>query len=141
MADRYPGTGPKITPAQIMVTYLDDCEDELLDAVVTAAALVARADGRIEFVELDRLVDFLGRHRLLSAFMRVEVPDAFRRRLRELAEPRGSEAAIDSLRQVRHSLSRLVIEAGEEVSAADGYVDSYEQQVLQLIRSAFAEAR
>jgi tellurite resistance protein len=48
-------------PAELMAQYWDAREDELLDAVVSAAALVARADGRIDGAERGQLLDFLER--------------------------------------------------------------------------------
>jgi tellurite resistance protein len=140
MSNRHPRSRSEITPAQIMAAYLDGCEDDLFDAVVTAAALVARADDRIEPTEMGRLADFLDRHRFPSVFTRAEVSDAFERRIRELAELGGSEAVMDDLaRQAGRSPARLVIAAGEEVAAADGHIDSREQHILQRIRVALAE--
>lgn len=118
-----------------LMAYLDDREDEMLDAVITAAALVARADGRIEPVEAAQTVDFLDRHEVLSMFRRGEIIDAFEHRLRELREPGGIVAALYRLR--RHAvrpMARLMIEAGEEVAIADCRLDPREQHVLDLIR-------
>jgi len=142
MPNRHPRGRSEVTPAQIMAAYLEGIEDELFDAIVTAAALVAQADGRVEPVETGRLADFLDRRRFPSVFTRAEVSDAFERRTRELAELGGSEAAMDGLaRQAGRSPARLVIAAGEEVAAADGHVDPRERQALQLIRAALAERR
>jgi tellurite resistance protein len=123
-----------------MAAYLDGCEDDLFDAVVTAAALVARANDRVEPAEMGQLADFLDRHRFPSVFTRAEVSDAFELRIRELAELGGSETAMDDLaRQAGRSPARLVIAAGEAVAAADGHIDSRERQILQRIRIALAE--
>jgi len=113
----------------------DHGEEELLDSVVTAAALVARADGWIDPVECAQLLDFLDRNDFLSIFTRADVRDAFERRIRELREPGGPMAALVRLR--RHAgcgLARLVIDVGEEIAAADCRLDSREQHILQLIR-------
>ena len=72
------------TLVAIPAACLDDREDELLNPVVTAA-LVVRADGRVEIVEHGQPVDFLDRNELLSAFARGGRLDAFERRPREFA--------------------------------------------------------
>jgi tellurite resistance protein len=127
----------RLTPAEVMAQYLDDRNDELLDAVVTAAALVARADGRIEPAERGLLVDFMDRNGFLSIFTRSEIHDAFERRLRELDQERGAELAVDSLgRLAGRSPARLVIGAGRHVAAANGQAHPVEQHMLQLIRHA-----
>jgi tellurite resistance protein len=73
-----------LTQAEIMVAYMDAREDELLDAVVTAAALVACADGCIEPVERSQLLDFLNRNGLNALLTRAEILDLFERRIRLL---------------------------------------------------------
>jgi tellurite resistance protein len=114
---------------------MDDRDSELLDAVITAAALVARADSWIEPVERRQLLDFLRRKGLLSVFSRAEILDAFERRIRELEERRGAEMAVGSLgRFAGRSPARLVVDASQEIAAADRHLDPREQHILQLIR-------
>ena len=126
-----------LTPAELMAQYLDDRNDELLDAVVTAAALVARADGRIEPAERGLLIDFLDRNGFLSVFTRNQILDAFERRVRELDGERGAEAAVDSLgRLAGRSPARLVIGAGRHIAAANGGSHPVERHMLELIRHA-----
>jgi tellurite resistance protein len=128
-----------MTQAEIMAAYMSDREDELLDAVVTAAALVARADGWTDPVERGQLLDFLNRNGLLSTFTRAEILDIFEYRLRQLEERRGAEMAADTLlRLAGRSPARLVIGAGEDVAAADGSLHPGELRALQLIRLALA---
>jgi tellurite resistance protein len=125
------------TQAEIIAAYVDDREDELLDAVITAAALVAQADGRAKPVERGELLDFLDRNEFLSVFTRAEIFDAFERRIGELQEPGSLEPAVDSLgRLAGRSLARLVVDASEAVAAADGHLHPRERRILQLIRIA-----
>ena len=127
----------RLTPAELMTQYLDDRNDELLDAVVTAAALVARADGRIEPAERGLLIDFLDRNGFLSVFTRNEILDAFELRVSELDEAQGAEIAVDSLgRLAGRSPARLVIGAGKHIAAANGQSHPVERHMLQLIRHA-----
>ena len=134
MRNRDPRRRFEANPAEMMAQYLDDREDELRDAVITAAALVARADGRIEPAERCQLLDFLRRNGLLSVVTRAEVLDTFERRIRELEERRGAEMAVGNLgRLAGRSPGRLVIDAGQEIAAADSRIDPREQYILHLI--------
>ena len=122
-------------PGELMAAYSEYREDELLDAVVTAAALVARADARVDPAERGQLLDFLDREGVLAVFTLAEAIEFFERRLRELDEPGGAAAALRHFR--RHAdgpPARVAIDAGEEIAAADCRIDAREQQMLQLIR-------
>jgi tellurite resistance protein len=122
-----------------MAAYMDHRKDALLDAAVTAAALIARADGSVESAERRELLDVLRRNGLLSVFTRFDVLDAFESRLRKLEEERGIEAAFNSLRPFAgRSPAWLLVEIGERVAAADGHVDGRELQMLRLIRIALS---
>ena len=137
MANR--NTRNRLTPAEIMAAYLDDRNDELLDAVVTAAAVVARADGRITPVERGLLLDFMDRNGFLSVFTCSEILDAFERRVRQFDERGGAEEAVDDLgRLAGRSPARLVIAAGKRVAAAAGHLHPRELHILQRIRRALA---
>jgi tellurite resistance protein len=134
MQKRNPRRRFEAKPAEMMAQYWDDRADELLDAVVTAVALVARADGRIDATERSQLLDFLDRRGILSVFTPAEILDIFERRVRELSEPDGSVAALKHLRRhADRSLARIIFNAGQEIAAADCRVDAREQHILQLI--------
>ena len=125
----------EVSPAEMMAAYSEYREDELLDAAVSAAALVARADARIDAAERRQLLDFLGREGVLTVFTPAEVIEVFERRLRELNEPGGGVAALRQLkRHAERPLARIVVDAGEEIAAADCRIDPREQQMLQVIR-------
>jgi tellurite resistance protein len=128
---------PGMTQAANIAGHLEGRDDELLDAVITAAALVARADGRIELVERDTLVDFMDRNGFLFAFARTEIVDAFEHRLRQFEEHGGAEVAVDSLeRFAGRAPARLVIDVGWQVATADGHFHSRELHLLHLIHIA-----
>jgi tellurite resistance protein len=128
-----------ITRAEMVAADLDGREDELLDAALAAASLVARADGSIEKTERDQLLAFLARKGLLPTTTEVDVLDAFDHRIRSLDERRGVAAAVDSLgRLAGRSPARLVVELGERVAAADGHLHAREVEVLRLIRLTLA---
>ena len=91
-------------PAEMLAQYWDNREDELLDAVLTAVALVARADGWIDAAERSQLLDFLHRKGILTVFTPAEILETFEHRVRELNEPGGPVEALKHLR--RHAASR-----------------------------------
>jgi tellurite resistance protein len=125
-----------MTRTEITAAYADDREDDLLSAVLTAAALVARSDGRVAPAERGELLDFLDRNGFLLVFTRRDIFDAFDCRLRHLAE-NGGEVAVDDLRRLGGRIrARLVVEAAECVAAADHHIHPNERQALTLIRTA-----
>jgi tellurite resistance protein len=139
MPKRTSRNGVDVSHADAMAAYLADRDDELLDAVVTAAALVARADGWVDPAERSRLLDFLNNAGLLSVFTRAEILDTFESRVRQLDEPSGARMAADCFaRLAGRSPARLVVEAGEHVAAADGHLHPRELQILRLIRVALS---
>ena len=126
----------KLTRAEIVAAYLDFREEELLDAMVTAATLVARADGWVQPVERGQLLDFFDREEFLSIFTREEILEVFERCVRELREPRGLIAAVERLRRRAGQVPvQLVIDVSEEVAVADCRLDPREQRILELIRT------
>jgi tellurium resistance protein TerD len=131
-----------MTRPEIIAAYLEDRDSELLDAVITGAALVAVSDGRVEPAERCQLLDFLRRNGLLSTITRADALDDFERRTREFEQARGAEAVVEDLgRLAGRPAARFVIEAGQEIAAADRCVDPREQHALQLIRTALGLPR
>jgi tellurium resistance protein TerD len=120
-----------------LAAYMRDRTDELFDAIITAAAMVARADGWIDPVERSQLLVFLNRNGFLAVFTREEVLDAFEERTRQLAERCGAEVAVGGLRRLAgRSLARLVVDAGTHVAAADCRLHPGELHTVALIRIA-----
>lgn len=120
-----------------MAAYMHRRASELLDAVITAAAMVAQADGRIDPIERSQLLAFLNGSGLLAIFTRDEVLDAFEDRSRQIAGSGGANVAISALRRLAgRSLARLVINAGMRVAVADGRIHPRELRAMALIRMA-----
>jgi tellurite resistance protein len=116
---------------------LDVRDVEVLHGVITAGALVARADGRIESAERYMLVDYLDRNGFLSRCTPIRILDAFERRLWQIEEYGGAEAAIDSLERFSgRSPAYLVNDAGRQIALADGYLHASEIHFLQHIHIA-----
>jgi tellurite resistance protein len=125
-----------MTRTEITAAYAEDREDELLDAVVTAAALVACSDGSVAPVERGALLDFLDRKGFLAVFTRRDIIEAFDVRLHSITVG-GSAAAIADLQRLARRLpTALVVEASEHVAAADRHVHPDEHHALALVRTA-----
>jgi tellurite resistance protein len=134
MRKRDPRRRFEAKPAEMMAQYWDDQDNKLLDAIITAAALVARADGRIDAAERGQLLDFLHRKGILIVFKPAEILEMFERRLRELNDPGGAISALKHLRRHAKCLpAAVIIKAGQEIAAADCRIDPREQHILHLI--------
>jgi tellurite resistance protein len=131
---RHPATP---TPVEITDPDRGDRDDEALDAVLTAGALIARADNWIQPVERYRLLAFIERRRLVPRVRAADIFEAFWDRIHELREPGGAQAALRRLaRQAGRPPAQLAITAAEEVAAADGHLDPREDHVLRMLRIA-----
>jgi len=123
------------TPATIMDAYLDERRHELLDALATATALIAHADGEARSVECSQLADFLDRQNLLSEFSRGEIQEAFDRHIHALKQPDGIATALRRVQlYAGHPLGWVLIELGGEVAGADCRLDPRELRVLGVMR-------
>jgi tellurite resistance protein len=130
-----------LSPAEVIAEYCHEREEVVLDAIVTAAALVSRADNWVQPVEQAQLLDFLDRHDLASMLSRRETAELFERRLREIREPNGLSAALIRLRRIgAHAGALLVVDLSDEVAAADCRLDPREERMLVLIRAVLAGA-
>jgi tellurite resistance protein len=129
----------RVKPAQVAAAYLDFRDDELFDASVSIAALVARADGWVQEVERRQLLDFLDENKLLTVFAREDVDTHFEHCVRELRQPDGQAGVIYRLRRhAKSSIGPLLIRLGEAVAAADCRLDPREGQVLLHVRRVLA---
>lgn len=113
-------------------------EEVLFEAVVTAGAIVAVADGQADTSERAELVSFVERSHWLSTFTPVDTSDAFDTCIRQFDLSGGvPESAFNSLRRVSDSLGiREVVCAAGKVAFADGRMQPSEETALGLIQSA-----
>ena len=120
------------SPAEIAAELRAD-KAQAFDAIVTVGALVARSDGWVDPAELSQLRDF--QRYGFQSVARIDLRDSFERRMRDLRKAGGFEAALASLGGYDGpGLSHLVVEAGEEIAAADGRFDPREDDILHRIR-------
>jgi tellurite resistance protein len=87
MAKQYPRSSS--TTAELASDYSDQGDQEVMQALVTAGALVALADGRADAVERDELVNFIDRQQLVPTISQHDIAE------------RRSRAAARKLRQCR----------------------------------------
>jgi tellurite resistance protein len=139
MPNRHPSGRLGISTTEITAADVNQSEAALLDATVTAAALVARADGVVQPIERVEMLGVLRRNGLLSAITRFDMLDAFESRLHRLEADGGVEAAVERLgRFAGRSPAWIVVETAERVAAADRHVDGRELQILRRIHVALS---
>ena len=123
------------TQAKIASLRHESRQEELLDAIVSTAALIAHADGWVQEVERRQLFDFVDHYDLVSSFERDEVQARFERRVRELRKPDGPFSAFQRLSlHTDHPTADLILSIGSEIAAADCRLDPREEQLLRLFR-------
>jgi tellurite resistance protein TerB len=130
-----------LSSAEVVAEYCAERDDDFLDAVITAAALISRADSAVQAVEQAQLLDFVDRHEFLSILSRAETLQVFERRICELREHEGLAAAMIRLSRVagRHA-AQVVLDLSEEIAAADCRLDPRERKILALIRTVLGGA-
>jgi tellurite resistance protein TerB len=133
MVKRY--TRPSIATAEVAARNLHDRDQEMMQALVTAGAFVAVADGRVKAVERDELVNFIDRQGFIPSISRHEIGEAFDNRVRQLEDRDSADAIAEALRPLAgSSLASNVIRTATQVAAADRYIHQGEVRALKLIR-------
>jgi tellurite resistance protein len=112
-----------------------DCDEQVVNALVTVSAFVALADGRIDATERHEAVNYIDRQRLAPSISRQRIAEFFDARARQLAGRDFGDLITDALRPVAAlSLTFDVVRIAELVAAADQHVDPNEARVIKLIR-------
>jgi tellurite resistance protein len=133
MTKRY--THSSATTAEHMADRLDNRDEDVMQGLVTAGALVALADGRVEEVERDELLNFIDRQQLAPTIPRTDIAEVFDRRVQQLEDRDSAEVIIENLRPlVGLSLASVVLRTAQRVAAADRQIHPGELQALELIR-------
>jgi tellurite resistance protein len=123
------------TATELATKYLDHHDDEVLQALVTAGALVALSDGQVKTVERDELVNFIDQQGFVPTVSRQEIADAFDNRLRQLEDRQCNSVLAETLRPLAGlSLASVVVRVADRVAAADGKIHAGELRALRLIR-------
>jgi tellurite resistance protein len=133
MTKRY--TRSSATTAEHMADRLDNRDEDVMRGLVTAGALVALADGRVEEVERDELLNFIDRQQLAPTIPRTDIAEVFDRSVQQLEDRDSAEVIIENLRPlVGLSLASVVLRTAQRVAAADRQIHPGELQALELIR-------
>jgi len=136
------GIRPNSPPSERTANRVHHCDEELLQAdeellqaLVTAAALVALSDGQVDAAERDELIDFVDRQGFVPTFSRHEIAEAFGDRVRQLKDRDSASVIVEGLRPlVGQSLASIVLRTAERVAAADRQIHAGEVRALELIR-------
>jgi tellurite resistance protein len=108
MAKRY--SRSNITTAELAADYLDQRDEEVMQALVTAGAFVAFADGQVEAVERDELVNFIHRQGLVPTISQHEIGEVFDSRVRQLEDRDSANVIVKAFRPLAGlSLSSVVV--------------------------------
>ncbi|MGC1354981.1 MAG: tellurite resistance TerB family protein [Xanthobacteraceae bacterium] len=133
MANSYPRSIPPAV--EITPDYLNHRDEEVMHALVTAGALVALADGRLDDVERDELVAFIDQREFVPAFSPSDIAKAFNDRVRQLDDRYSPNLIIGALRPLAGlSLTSIVIRTAQRVAAADRKIHPGELHAVKLIR-------
>lgn len=133
MADRY--IRSRTATTELTGDHHDHWDEKVMQALVTAGALVALSDGRVEAVERDELVNFVDQQGFVPTISRQEIAEAFVSRVRQLEDWHSASAIVESLRPLAGlSLASVVVRTAERVAAADRKIHPGELHAIQLIR-------
>jgi tellurite resistance protein len=115
--------------------YLYISDEEVMQALVTAGALVSLADGELKKVERDELVNFIDRQGFVPTILKADIADTFDSRVRELEGTYCANVIVETLRPLTgRSLASVVVRTAQRVAAADQKIHPGELQALKLIR-------
>jgi tellurite resistance protein len=107
----------------------------MLRALVTAGAFVALADGRVDPVEREALLQFIDRQSLVPSISQDEIGRFFDGRVQQIKDQCDEIDIVEPLRPLTGlSSASSVVGAAERVAAADLQIHPREVEVLNLIR-------
>ena len=112
-----------------------DYDEQVLKALVTVAAFVALADGRVQAIERDEAVRYIDRRGLAPTISQERIAQFFDDRARRLQDRDFADVIVEALRPAAAlSLNFDAVRIAELVAAADQHVVPKEAQVIRLIR-------
>jgi tellurite resistance protein TerB len=108
-------------------------EQDAINALITAGAFVAAADGRVDSAEREEAVRYIDQA-VTPRMGKGRVAELFDERADRLQDRDFAEVIVEALRPVPGlSLTSAVIEIAERVAAADGRMHPNESQAIRLI--------
>ena len=119
----------------LVAEYLEQQDEEAMQALVTAGAFTALADGQVQFVERDELLNFIDSQGLVPPASRCDIGEIFDSRVRQLESARSFDALAGVLRPLAGSpLASAVVRSAERIAAADRDLHRSEVEALRFIR-------
>ena len=119
----------------LVAEYLEQQDEEAMQALVAACAFMAVADGQVQLVERDELLNFVKREGLVSPTARCDIGEMFDSRVRQLESARSFDAVAGALRPMAGSpLASVLVRSAERIVAADRDLHPSEVDALRFIR-------
>ena len=112
----------------LVAEYLEQQDEEAMQALVAAGVFMALADGQVQLVE---------RHRegLVPPTSRCDIGEMFDSRVRQLESGRSFDAVAGALRPMAGSpLASVLVRSAERIAAADRDLHRSEVEALRFIR-------
>ena len=110
-------------------------EEQIMQGLVTAGALVALADGEVKTIERAELVDFIDRQGFVPTISREDIAETFDSRVRGLKGRCYADIIIENLRPLSgQSLASVVVRTAQKVAGADQEINPSELRALKLLR-------
>ena len=117
----------------LVAEYLEQQDEEAMQALVAACAFMAVADGQVQLVERDELLNFVNREGLVPPTSRCDIGEMFDSRVRELESARSFDGVTGALRPLA-PLASAVVRCAERIAAADRDMHPSEVDALRFIR-------
>jgi tellurite resistance protein len=128
-------TRSNLRTVDLVAEYFDQRDEQVMQALVTAGAFVALADGGVDVVERVELLSFIDGQLLIPTIARREIIEAFDNRVRELKDQGSAKVIVEAFRPLAgRSPPSCVVRAAERVAAADGYLHPNELEAIGLLR-------
>ena len=123
-----------VTAAELASDYLSHRDQEVLQGLVAAGALVALSDGLLDEVERKVLISFVDLQGIVPTFSQREIAEAFDISVRQI-RCGGSRPVVEALRPLAGlSLASIVVRTAGQVAAADRKIHPGELRTLKMIR-------
>jgi tellurite resistance protein len=133
MANRY--IPSKTATVELTAHDLNYRDEEVMQGLVTAGALMALADGEVKTVERAELVNFVDRQEFVPTISQANIAETFDSRVRELEGRYCANVIVETLRPLTgQSLASVVVRTAQRVAAADKKILPSELQALRLLR-------
>jgi tellurite resistance protein TerB len=108
-------------------------DEDMMQGLVAAGAFVAVADGRVQAVEREELLNFM--QQLMPAISADAIDELFDHRVREFEKNNAVTVITEKLRPLAGlSVASVVIRTAERIAAADRQIHRNELQAIKLIR-------